>query len=815
MKRAPVRGSVPESARGAAQMQLEQTMSDDNDGDRSAFALWEWASVAQRETQQALLQCECRSPGEAPLLSKLWAAHTSCGSPAGNFVNETHFAATWYLACLTQASDHQMEDSKIRNYLEGICSLTPQTSPHAEMVLQALTSVFLTLPSEVVTASATRLLTFLFMVLSLTGEAALKNAAVKFLSEFFVELTMAAFENENERTVIMNKLIELSQESSPDNTRCQALKCLANVATVHYNKLDRYMQQLFNVTSSAISKGSDEVAMDAIEFWSSLTETEITLEEGDHEESRKYVRGAFTYILPLLLVCLMKQDENSDPDDFSVDHASGCCLSLIAQYLKDDVVTPVFTFVQGNIGHTNWHNAEASLIAFGAILDGPSPSALRPFITSLYPQVVALLSHSHIVVQQSAAWTLERIFTLHYSVVKDRVQAIMPLICTMLGSKTNSNEFLFTLVFALADQDQEDASNGRSLLDPFVPALLDQLYRLSDKDGRPGDLAAEALCHLAKDCSDNCVPRLTPLLAAFVEKIKACQSGSPAAAKSYDFKFSVLNSCISRLGKTVICGPLADSLAHLLLNELRKGPGEECLMATSSLCSVLEDGFSSYAMEFLPHTLGLLRQPSEVEIFKCACGVISDISRALSQGIGTFGSEALAIALQVLGDASVERTAKPCVFDMIGDIIMHCKGPVPGLPAIVEVTCQAGSARPVDTSDDDEVDYFYSLHESVLGTYTALLQATKQIDNRSLVAAVPHILGLVRYLHQDTTRPDTISQAIAGIIGDLAQRFGSSIRSELQSANALQILADLGRSAMSDTQSVTWATKQVRKVLGS
>ena len=51
--------------------------------------------------------------------------------------------------------------------------------------------------------------------------------------------------------------------------------------------------------------------------------------------------------------------------------SSGCCLAAIALVIGNDIMEPVLAFVSQNIQSPDWKKRYSSLLALGAITEGP------------------------------------------------------------------------------------------------------------------------------------------------------------------------------------------------------------------------------------------------------------------------------------------------------------------------------------------------------------------------------------------------------------------------------------------------------------
>ena len=109
-----------------------------------------------------------------------------------------------------------------------------------------------------------------------------------------------------ERNYIMKVVCEtaLSKEAE---IRQAAFECLVSIASTYYTVLEPYMQTLFQLTSNAVKGDEETVALQAIEFWSSICDEEIELQEyesstEDSEPAHShFIQKALPSLVPMLL----------------------------------------------------------------------------------------------------------------------------------------------------------------------------------------------------------------------------------------------------------------------------------------------------------------------------------------------------------------------------------------------------------------------------------------------------------------------------------------------------------------------------------
>ena len=129
--------------------------------------------------------------------------------------------------------------------------------------------------------------------------------------------------------------------------------------------------------------------------------------------SRFYAKGALQFIVPILMQTLTKQEEFDDEDDWNPCKAAGVCLMLLASCCEDDIVPHVLPFVKANIKHQDWRFRDAAIMSFGAILEGPDCSALKPIVKEAMPMLIMLMKDESVAVKDTAAWTIGRVCELN------------------------------------------------------------------------------------------------------------------------------------------------------------------------------------------------------------------------------------------------------------------------------------------------------------------------------------------------------------------------------------------------------------------
>lgn len=116
-----------------------------------------------------------------------------------------------------------------------------------------------------------------------------RNAAISALSDS-LEFVRTNFENEGERNYIMQVICEATQAT--DNRIQQgAYGCLNRIMGLYYDKMRFYMEKaLFGLTIQGMKSEEEDVAKLAVEFWCTVCEEEISIEDDNTQVRRSHER---------------------------------------------------------------------------------------------------------------------------------------------------------------------------------------------------------------------------------------------------------------------------------------------------------------------------------------------------------------------------------------------------------------------------------------------------------------------------------------------------------------------------------------------
>lgn len=299
-------------------------------------------------------------------------------------------------------------------------------------------------------------------------------AAIAALSDA-VDFVRSNMDNEGERNYIMQVVCEATQAEEV-RVQAGAFGCLNRIMGAYYDKMRFYMEKaLFGLSIMGMKSEEEEVAKLAIEFWCTVCEEEIAIEDDNAEAQQEgteprpffgFARVATREVVPVLLQAMCRQDEDAGDDEYNVSRAAYQALQLYAQCVQGDVIQPVVTFVEENIRNEDWHRRDAAVAAFGGIMEGPEPRVLEPLIKQALPVLLGMMEDSSVFVRDSTAYALGRVCDCCPEVLDPDVH-LQPLISCLFNGLASSPKIASSCCWALMNVADRFAGDAGSQTNPL------------------------------------------------------------------------------------------------------------------------------------------------------------------------------------------------------------------------------------------------------------------------------------------------------------------------------------------------------------
>ena len=425
-----------------------------------------------------------------------------------------------------------------------------------------------------------------------------------------LDFTHSNFENKVESDAIMSAICEATQ--CPEiKVRERAFECFATVADLYYEKLRPYVETMFNLSTKAVQSDDQSVGIQAIEFWNTVCDRELAILDDMQDDTSiiylKIIEIASPTIVPLLLQNMTKQidDSGDDDDNWTIAMSAATCLESVAQTIRDSVVDMVIPFVTTHINNPDWRLKEASIMAFGMILEGPSEERIAPYVKQALPILIGCLKDPTVLVRDTSTWTIGKICELHKNSLANE---ILPPMVTALAEalEDRAPKVVSQACFAvhnLAEACGEESESASNVLSHFMPLMLQKLFVVTSRaDSDQENIrssAYEAMNKMVVSSAKDMQPIVLQLLVEVLNRLE--HSFDPQISAS---ERTNLQSCLCSLTGEIVkklelndISPSADRIMQLLF-QVFNGKGatahEDALITIGYIAEKMEQTFMRY-----------------------------------------------------------------------------------------------------------------------------------------------------------------------------------------------------------------------------
>ncbi|OBT42352.1 hypothetical protein VE00_06477 [Pseudogymnoascus sp. WSF 3629] len=660
-----------------------------------------------------------------------------------------------------------------------------------------------------------------------------------------LEFVKENFKNEGERNYIMQVVCEATQAS---DSRIQegAFGCLNRIMSLYYETMRFYMEKaLFGLTIMGMKSEDEDVAKLAVEFWSTVCEEEIAIEDDNAQvdsadQMRPYYnfsRVATNEVVPVLLTLLTKQDEDAADEEYNISRAAYQCLQLYAQSVGGLVIPPVLQFVETNLRQEDWHHRDAAVSAFGAIMEGPDEKVLDPIVKQALPVLIDMMADKVLQVQDSAAYALGRICEACSESI-DPALHLPALISSLFTGLANNPKMAASCCWALMNLAERFSGDIGCQENPLSPHFNESVSRLlqvterPDADNQLRTAAYEVLNTFVMNAAQDSLPTVASLSDVILKRLEGT---IPLQAQVVSVEdritleemqtslCSVLLAIVQRLEKEI--APQSDRIMHVLLQILNtvgpKSSVPDAVFATvGSLANALEESFAPYMEAFAPFLYNALTNQEEPALCSMAIGLVSDVTRSMGAQCEPYCDTFMNYLLNNLRSTALANQFKPAILQCFGDIAGAIGGAFEKyLSVVAQVLQQAATVQASPEGSYEMYDYVMSLREGIMDAWGGIIGAMKSSDQSALLSPyVESIFQLLNGVFIDQNRSEGLMRSAMGVIGDLAESFPNGEFSQFYRADWLTSMIRETRSNR-EFQSRTidtarWAREQVKRQIG-
>ncbi|KAF1731137.1 Importin subunit beta-1 [Beauveria bassiana] len=668
-------------------------------------------------------------------------------------------------------------------------------------------------------------------------------AAITALSDS-LEFVHNNFKHEGERNYIMQVVCEATQASDP-RIQQGAFGCLNRIMALYYENMRFYMEKaLFGLTILGMKSDDEDVAKLAVEFWSTVCEEEISIEDDNaqvetSDQARpfyNFARVAAPEVIPVLLQLLTKQDEDATDDEYNLSRASYQCLQLYSQAVRATIIAPVLQFVETNLRADDWHNRDAAVSAFGAIMEGPDEKVLDPIVKQALPILITMMDDQSLQVRDSTAYALGRV-TEACSEAIDPQQHLPTLIESLFKGLLSNAKMAPSCCWALMNLAERFAGDFGVSANPITPhfnnavsSLLDITAR-TDADTSVRTAAYEVLNVFVQNSATESMQSVASLSDVIIKRLEETVPLQQQVVSVEDkitleemqnSLCTVLQAIVGRLEKEI--APQGDRIMQVLLQILSTVGGkssvpEAVFAVISALSTAIEEDFLKYMEAFAPFLYNALGNQEEASLCSMAIGLVSDITRSLGEQSQPFCDNFMNYLLNNLRSQTLGNQFKPAILQCFGDIASAITGHFETyLSVVAQVLEQAATVTATPDGPYEMFDYVISLREGITDAWGGIIGAMKSSNKtQALQQYVPAIFQLLGVIASDSTKSEGLLRSCMGVIGDLADAYPNG---ELVDAFRQSWLTGMIKETKTNRdfsartiETARWAREQVKRQL--
>ncbi|OTA62839.1 ARM repeat-containing protein [Hypoxylon sp. EC38] len=652
------------------------------------------------------------------------------------------------------------------------------------------------------------------------------------------------FKHEGERNYIMQVVCEATQA---EDARIQqgAFGCLNRIMALYYENMRYYMEKaLFGLTILGMKNEDEDVAKLAVEFWSTVCEEEINIEEDNAQVDSadqmrpfyNFARVATNEVVPTLLQLLTKQDEDATDDEYNLARAAYQCLQLYAQAVGANIIPPVIQFVEQHLRSEDWHYREAAVAAFGAIMEGPEEKVLEPIVKQALPILISMMEDSSTFVKDSTAYALGRITEACSQAIDPNTH--LDALIRSLFAGVHDVKMAASCCWALINLAERFSGDFDAVTNPLTPHFNQSVQTILAVTSQPGTEPAvrttsyEVLSAFVQHAATESFPAIAQLSDVIIKRLEetipmqsqVVSIEDKIALEEMQTSLStVLQAIIQRLEKEI--SPQGDRIMHVSLQILStagaKSSVPESIFATiSGLANAMEEDFVKYMDAFTPFLYNALANQEEPSLCSMAIGLVSDITRSMGERSTPYCDNFMNYLLNNLRSTTLSNQFKPAILQCFGDIANAIGGHFETyLSVVAQVLQQAANVTAAPDGSYELYDYVISLREGIMDAWGGIIGAMKiSGKTQALQPYVPSIFQLLNIISQDMNRSESLMRSAMGVIGDLADAFPNG---ELAEAFRQDWLTAMIKETKTNREfqprtieTARWAREQVKRQLG-
>ena len=618
-----------------------------------------------------------------------------------------------------------------------------------------------------------------------------------------LQFTSPYFQREQERALMMKMLIAPCKQ--PEGAvRTAGLENLCEAAKWFYDYLSEYIGELWQTTSQIVTTGSQKEAILALEVWNIVSEIEASRKESEQPTCSISSSLALT-LCPLLFTCL-SQPLTADPDDWTIQKASGALLVTLAEVVGDPIVDLSLPFIITNLRSTESNRREAAVLTLGSVLEGPEDQKLQPLVSQGFPYVISLARDEDKHVRAAALWTLSRICEHQIEAISGEreVNSLWTVLLDCLKGDLALLACSCTVHLLQQPLCQANPAIGR-LFQPLLDTAMSSANDLQ--------LAAFSALQTLMQETPFQIQWNSQLLALFRDNIQL-----PNGSEMREMLLCAsIQIGISRSTPESISESIAFTIVESVIAFFRKRRRviEEGINVIGALVSGIGKRIVPAIGGYWDYVLAGLGTDSGT--CKAAIICVGDHARGLDVALIPYLPTVVQPLFQVLESSSLSIDLKVQCIATLGDLVTSTQSAfLPYLPTLMPYISAAATASLQVISPDSDLDLFeclQELREAIVDFFASVVQGLTDAGQAEVLSAdLAHMVSFAgKVVTEEYFPTDNMHMAVLGLMGDLALAYGERVRGLLTSSDILQYARRQEGSANPKLRSVAkWTLRELQ-----
>ena len=588
-----------------------------------------------------------------------------------------------------------------------------------------------------------------------------------------------------------------------ERVRKAAFECMVRLASFFYPNLKNYVTTFFQMSVNAITKDANDVQLQAIEFWNTICDAEYDLLY-DGKPCENYINGAVQHLVPLLCQKMCDIEEDDDDDEWVPSKAAAVCIELMAKNLKDDILQHVMPIVNQWIGDsTDWKKRDAAAFAFSALMEESSLEKMSPIVKQAITPLMSLATGDQSAkVRDTSLYCIAKICGTKFEALDPACyDQLLETILKLLPQSPSLASHAILALHNIASNQMDYSDQQTNILTKYYQHVLSGLLNIASSD-EPDNInlrleAHEAINMWISSGAYDTLPLLKHVATEIINRLKKTlqMPGGPVKEGKLESLTGSMTNILQKVGDkgAGICDQVVEAWMAVL-GQTHPVAEAECFMLFSAVANCSEANFIRYMGVITPHLLKALGDAENYNVCCMAINLVCDISRAIGAQLMTDGlcDKIVESLLKLLQNEDLDRSVKPPVLGAFGDIgfgignnVTRYLGPVMSM-----MTQASQAAYDPNDCDEDTIDFFMEMRESILDGYATMLQGLT--DNggspQPFLQYLNNIFTFFNLIAKDANSTLKCFVNVSALIGDIVSFFPNETKQVAQDQNTAQLV---------------------------